>query len=50
MSPGAPGLDFETWETTNLVRANSERLAAPQVLFFLFLHRPLGVGEDFIGH
>jgi len=37
---------FETWETTNLLRADSERLAAPQVLLFLFLHGALGVGED----
>ncbi len=45
---GCPGLDFETWETTNLVRANSERLAAPQCLLFLLFHRPFGVGQDFV--
>src|ERR1035438_7308865 len=30
-----PGLDFETWETTNPVRADSERLAPPQVAILL---------------
>jgi len=39
-----------TWEATILVREDSERLAAPQVLFFLFLHRPLCVGQDFVGY
>jgi hypothetical protein len=48
--PGAPGPDFRTWDTTNPVRADSERLAAPQVLFFLFLDGLLGVGEDFVGY
>jgi hypothetical protein len=42
--PGLPGLDFETRDATNLVRAGSERLAAPQVLFFLFFDGALGVG------
>jgi len=28
---GAPGPAFETWETTNPLRAKSERLAPPQV-------------------
>jgi hypothetical protein len=29
---------------------NTRLLAAPQVLLFLFLHGPLGVGENFICH
>jgi len=41
---------FKTWDTTNFVRADSERLAAPQVLFFLLLLGAFGVGEDFVGH
>jgi hypothetical protein len=48
--PGVPGLDFETWETTNPVRADSERLPHRRWLLFLFLHGPLGVGEDFVGY
>lgn len=30
--PGAPCPAFGTWETTNLLRAKSERLATPQAL------------------
>ena len=46
---GAPGLGFETWETTNLLRADSERLLHA-MLFFLFFHWPFGVGQDFFGY
>jgi hypothetical protein len=41
---------FETWDTTDLLRAGSERLAAPQVLFFLFFYGAFGVDQDFVGH
>jgi hypothetical protein len=43
---GCPGLvrrGGETWESTSHLRADSERLLHA-MLFFLFLHRPLGVG------
>jgi hypothetical protein len=40
----------ETWETTSPVRANSKRLPHRRWLLFLFLHRPLGVGQDFVGY
>jgi hypothetical protein len=35
---------------TNTARADSERLAAPQVLLFFFFHGPFGVGQDFVGY
>ena len=35
--------------TMDPLRAESEQLAAPQVLFFLFFDGALGVGEDFVG-